>query len=121
LKKVKLHKLIVLPCKEEIYNATDKDIHKFYHNRNTVLNTTLDNLEIFKSDLSSHLKIVKSFLTDDINHPGNKHKKKKNKHYENSLLYYDILSVIMIAMLITGVIGVIFILCKTDNEKEVTL
>lgn len=79
---------------------------------------------LYEVDFLHYRNVTKSLNKREINlisrfyNMTKKNSKKRNKQYENSLIYYNSISLLMLSMLTGGIIGVIIIIYlsfTTDN------
>lgn len=80
-----------------------------------MFNQLIKTSQVLMDEFSFNLKDQINFLEDSLR--GVK-TKKKSKHYDNSLVFYNSLSLIMLSLLAGGLVGIIFIIFLSFKNPE---
>jgi hypothetical protein len=98
------------------------DTHHPYKSNSTSVVSTISNMKILQKSLEEKIKLFeKTSKGDKFLHSSLSskiRKKKKDRDGESALMFYNSLSLIMLAMIAGGLVGVIFILYFSFKKED---
>jgi hypothetical protein len=114
------HMSNIVPPK--LLNTTEPLNNSLDNKNNTTLSSTLSNFKNLQRSLEEKIKLFEKSSKGEkflLSQSSTKIKKKrKDKESENALMFYNSLSLIMLAMIAGGLVGVIFILYFSSKKDD---
>ena len=88
------------------------------NNLHRLILKTTNNINSYEKAIDSNIKNITEFIKDAQQISKHMKKKSKRNFVDNSLMFYNSLSLVMLSMLAGGLVGVVFILYFSFKKED---